>query len=443
MVENVIGLTDKGKIRDNNEDAFIAETFGHNYIIAAAIDGVGGYSGGEIAAEIAKESLLELRSKLGDDILVSLSESIIAANEKIYEERLKVKEHYKMACVLTAVIADLDRNLFYYAHIGDTRLYLYRDGSLVKVSRDHSSVGFLEETGRLSEQEAMRHPKRNEINKALGFEHHDSIEKFIDLEQSPFLPGDLLLICSDGLTDMINQKQITSILEENTSLKQKAEKLINAANDAGGKDNITVVLVRNNNTGIEHFHIKKQERHPENIFKQDIEPLITDISETPQKDETYSSKHKKTNSWMGFLVLLSLIAILYFLQSRSKPSIAVISPKLKNIEYASFQDSINSAPSQLNLSGSTIILSHTLYIKKDSFHIVGNGTRIKSDSLFHGAAFFIDSSCHSIFIDSVTIENFTTGIFVMKKGLHMNKVEFQNCQTLVKYQFLNTKDTIR
>ncbi|GAC1380293.1 MAG: hypothetical protein NVSMB45_03390 [Ginsengibacter sp.] len=443
MAENVIGLTDKGKIRDNNEDAFIAEAFGHNYIIAAAIDGVGGYSGGEIAAEIAKQSLLKLRSNLGTDILVSLSECIIEANEKIYDERLKVKEHYRMACVLTAIVADLNHNLFYYAHIGDTRLYLYRDGSLVKVTRDHSSVGYLEETGRLTEQEAMRHPKRNEINKALGFDHHDLNEKFIDVEQSPFLPGDLLLICSDGLTDMVNQNQITSILEAKFTLKEKAEKLILAANDAGGKDNVTVVLVKNTNTGIPHLQIKKQERQPENTFIPDHKPPITKNAERPIEEPPLPAKLKKTNSWMGFLVLLSLVAILYFLQSRNKHSVSVLPSTVINVKYESLQDSINSSNRLLNLSGNTIVLSHTLYIKKDSFHIIGNGTKIKSDSLFHGAAFLIDSSCHSIWIDSLTFENFNTGILVMKKGLHMNSIHFQNCKSPVKYQFLNTKDSIR
>ena len=121
-----------------------------------------------------------------------------------------------MACVLTLVLADVEENKFYYAHVGDTRLYLLRDNSLVKVSNDHSFVGFLEDNGRLTEEAAMRHPKRNEINKALGFDEEQLLQPdYIETAESPFLPSDILLLCSDGLSDMINQKTITSILTSN------------------------------------------------------------------------------------------------------------------------------------------------------------------------------------------------------------------------------------
>lgn len=153
-----------------------------------------------------------------------------------------------MACVLTCVVADIKNNKCWYAHVGDTRIYLLRDDSLVKISKDHSAVGYLEESGRLSEEEAMRHPRRNEINKALGFEEDISKpEDFIETGESPFLPGDLLLLCSDGLTDMISSATIMSVLTIKKSLAAKAKALVQAANDAGGNDNITAVLVENNN----------------------------------------------------------------------------------------------------------------------------------------------------------------------------------------------------
>jgi serine/threonine protein phosphatase PrpC len=107
-------------------------------------------------------------------------------------------------------LVDIANNKFYYTHVGDTRLYLFRD-SLVKVSRDHSFVGFLEDNGKLSEEAAMRHPKRNEINKALGFDAQIASKDYIETGESPFLPGDMLLLCSDGLTDMVNNSAITSI----------------------------------------------------------------------------------------------------------------------------------------------------------------------------------------------------------------------------------------
>ena len=139
--------------------------------------------------------------------------AIIAANDKINEEKKEAGINERMACVLTCVVADIKNNKCWYAHVGDTRVYLLRDHSLVKISKDHSDVGFLEESGRLSEEEAMRHPRRNEINKALGFEEDISTpEDFIETGESPFLPGDLLLLCSDGLTDMISSGSIMQVL---------------------------------------------------------------------------------------------------------------------------------------------------------------------------------------------------------------------------------------
>src|SRR5688572_1728021 len=242
------GVTHTGKVRDNNEDAFLVERILHDrYILACVIDGVGGYEGGEIAARIAGESILNHLKKPSEDLFQSIREAVIIANERIYAEKMATERNTRMACVLTLAVVDLTYNQFYYAHVGDTRLYLLRDLTLVKVTRDDSFVGFLEDSKRLSEEEAMKHPKRNEINKALGFDPNiGAISDYIETGISPFLPGDILLLCSDGLTDMIDSKTITSILTSKQKIAQKAKALIDSANDAGGKDNVTVVLVQNN-----------------------------------------------------------------------------------------------------------------------------------------------------------------------------------------------------
>lgn len=247
MDNNFFGLTDTGKVRGNNEDTFILQpSIGGEYILAAAIDGVGGYSGGEIAAASARESIVEYFANPRSDLNAMMKEALINANEKIYKEKIEVKEHDSMACVLTFAVVDIKNNEFHYIHVGDTRLYLLRDKSLVKITKDQSFVGFLEDSGRLSEEEAMRHPKRNEINKALGF--NTGLEKdadYFDTGKSPFLPGDMILLCSDGLTDMVNKQDITDILTSEITLEEMAQKLIDAANTNGGKDNITAVLVKN------------------------------------------------------------------------------------------------------------------------------------------------------------------------------------------------------
>src|SRR5918993_667712 len=258
MGENYVGLTDTGRERDNNEDIFIAQkVFNKHHVLACVIDGVGGYDGGEIAARLTRDAIIEQLGQVPKDQIAAMIAALAAANQRIFKEKEASRQFDKMACVVTLAIADLENNKFCYAHVGDTRLYLFRDKSLVKITNDHSTVGFLEESGRLTETAAMQHPKRNEVNKALGYEASISLAKdFVDTGESPFLPGDMILLCSDGLTDMIQSTQIIDILSGRGNLKSKAAQLVAAANEAGGKDNITVVLVHNNKLPSKHVVTK-------------------------------------------------------------------------------------------------------------------------------------------------------------------------------------------
>ncbi len=245
MADNLIGLTDTGRVRQNNEDAFIAERIQHGtFIIACVIDGVGGYAHGEVAAAIARQSILDHFTEPAHEPAARLRTALLLANERIFAEKQLNRAYNRMACVVTLALVDTENNQFLYAHIGDTRLYLLRDESLIKITKDHSFVGFLEDTGRLSEQAAMRHPKRNEIDKALGFTQYiEKPDDYIETGQSPFLPGDLLLLCSDGLTDLVPENEITAIVTGPGLLADRGKALIEAANEKGGQDNITVVLV--------------------------------------------------------------------------------------------------------------------------------------------------------------------------------------------------------
>ncbi len=263
MAENFAGITDTGLMRENNEDTFIAERIlDDTCIMACVIDGVGGYAYGEVAAAVARETILAYFSKPSDDMASMLKASLIAANDRIFDEKLRDSDYDRMACVLTLAVVDAQNNQFLYAHLGDTRLYLLRDGSLIKIARDHSFVGFLEDTGRLSEAAAMRHPKRNEINKALGFQKQiDLPDDYIETGKSPFLPGDMLLLCSDGLTDLVPKADITTVLTGSGSLAEKAAELVAEANRKGGKDNITVVLVHHDKPRTEHTPILPNHRN--------------------------------------------------------------------------------------------------------------------------------------------------------------------------------------
>ena len=239
------GLSDMGRQRTNNEDAFVAEQLDDNTVLAVAIDGVGGYEGGEVAAEIAKTEIPEyLREFRNGERIELLKQAVVEANNAIVERRQTETERANMSCVLTSALIDKGRKVVDMVHVGDTRMYQFRHRELRKLSHDHSLIGYREEVGDLTEEEAMHHPQRNVISRDVGSGKHGVEDRdFLEAEEFPLLPNSIFLLCSDGLTDLITSKQIVSILEQNLLLEEKAQALIDAANEAGGKDNITVVLV--------------------------------------------------------------------------------------------------------------------------------------------------------------------------------------------------------
>lgn len=241
----LFGKTDVGRIRKNNEDAFVAQAlWDESTYLVIAIDGVGGYEGGEIAADLAKKTIPEflLASSNGERVEL-LKQAVTAANNAIFTAREADKEHGQMSCVLTAALIDVNQRQINMAHVGDSRLYSYHNGEIKKLSHDHSIIGYREEIGDLSEEEAMHHPQRNVIGRDVGSQKHKSNdEDFIEAQVFPLIPNTTLLLCSDGLTDMITTATISTILGENKSVEEKTDSLINAALNAGGNDNITVVL---------------------------------------------------------------------------------------------------------------------------------------------------------------------------------------------------------
>ncbi|MBQ3751208.1 MAG: serine/threonine-protein phosphatase [Bacteroidales bacterium] len=239
------GLTDTGKRRTNNEDAFVAERLDDGTVLAIVIDGVGGYEGGKVAAEIAQKEIPSYMKKFNrGERLELLKQAVVCANNAIFDRRQLDTARPNMSCVLTSALIDADRKVIDMVHVGDTRMYQYHNGVLLKLSHDHSYVGYCEEIGELTEEQAMHHPRRNEISRAVGEERHGvSDQSFLEAVEHPLLPDSILLLCSDGLTDLVTSAQIVSILEQDVSLEEKTKQLINAANEEGGKDNITVVLV--------------------------------------------------------------------------------------------------------------------------------------------------------------------------------------------------------
>lgn len=239
------GKTDVGKQRANNEDAFVAEQLDENTALAVVIDGIGGYEGGGVAAEIAQREIPSYLKEFNrGERLELLKQAVVCANNAICDRRRFDTARPHMGCVLTSALIDTNRKVIDMVHVGDTRLYQYHQGELRKLSHDHSHVGFCEDNGELTEEQAMHHPLRNEISRAVGEEKHGvSDPSFLEAEEFPLLSNSTFLLCSDGLTDLVTSQQIVTILEQPVPLEDKVQALIDAANEAGGKDNVTVLLV--------------------------------------------------------------------------------------------------------------------------------------------------------------------------------------------------------
>ena len=239
------GKTDLGKNRSNNEDAYIAQTiWNEDVVIAAAIDGVGGYEGGEIAASIAKKTIVDyLQSYPNGERSDLIKQAVVEANNAINNARAEDADHPNMSCVMTVVIIDTNNGYIHMAHIGDTRLYRYLNGKIEKLSHDHSLVGYREEIGDLTEEEAMHHPQRNVIGRDAGSQVLDINTDLVETASFPLISKATYILCSDGLSDMLTSSMMMEILKGESGVDDKVNALINKANEEGGKDNITVVLV--------------------------------------------------------------------------------------------------------------------------------------------------------------------------------------------------------
>jgi len=224
--------TDTGRQRRDNEDA----SYAHPPVFVVA-DGMGGAQAGEVASRIAIETFEQGLPQEGpaEDRLAVVVQK---ANRQIYELSHAAEEHAGMGTTLTA--AYLDDGHVAIAHVGDSRAYMFRDRELVRLTRDHSLVDELVQRGKLTEEEALEHPQRSIITRALGIE----LLVQVDTWSYPVAPGDVLLLCSDGLTSMLADAQIAQILDEEHSLRAAADRLIEEANEAGGRDNITVILFK-------------------------------------------------------------------------------------------------------------------------------------------------------------------------------------------------------
>lgn len=238
--QNCAGLSDPGRKRENNEDRFHADPERGIFFV---IDGVGGQAAGEKAAETAHNLIRARLERATGNPADRIREAITIANNEIHRLSQTHEAWRGMACVLT--VAVLENGELTIGQVGDSRLYLVEPGEIRKVTHDHSPVGEREDRGEIDEIGAMRHPRRNEVYRDVGSEEHAPDDPdFVEITSVEFPSGAALLLCSDGLSDLITSTQMLAIIEQTAGDPQATvQALIDAANNAGGKDNITVVFV--------------------------------------------------------------------------------------------------------------------------------------------------------------------------------------------------------
>jgi serine/threonine protein phosphatase PrpC len=234
------GSSHPGLVRDHNEDRFLSDPDRGLFVV---VDGVGGQAAGETAAETALSRLRARLEREAGPVEQRIREAITDANNEVFRLARSRPDWAGMACVLTAVVVEGTHAVV--GHVGDTRLYKIRAGRIQKLTRDHSPVGEREDAGELTEAEAMRHPRRNEVYRDVGSEQHRAGDDgFIDTFTVPFEIDSALLICSDGLSDLVNAETMLQRVEAYAGHPYEVTRaLIEAANDAGGKDNVTAVYV--------------------------------------------------------------------------------------------------------------------------------------------------------------------------------------------------------
>jgi serine/threonine protein phosphatase PrpC len=225
-------------VRTSNEDSCIANIESEVFIVA---DGMGGHAAGEIASQIAASAVDEVLSGRGSESNVEdlLKSAVQTANTRVYGAQKDKPEYRGMGSTMT-VLTFLD-NHYYMAHVGDSRAYLLRGKTLKQLTRDHSLVWPLYESGIVAKDDLSRHPQKNLITKSIGT--HPEVEA--DLKHDVVCEGDIFLLCSDGLTDVLSDQDILDVLTgDETNPQQISELLIGAAKEGGGPDNVTAIVIR-------------------------------------------------------------------------------------------------------------------------------------------------------------------------------------------------------
>jgi protein phosphatase len=294
VVGRSVALSDTGRKRRQNEDAYVCEP-----PLFAIADGMGGAQAGEVASRLAAAAFEEGASAIqGEEGVATV---VRAANARIFERAVHDPAVAGMGTTATVAVVDESAATVTIAHVGDSRAYLFRLGALEQLTTDHSLVGELVRSGRLTEDEAAVHPHRSVITRALGTD----ADVEVDTLTLDVVPGDLVLLCSDGLSAMVRDDEIVRVLETTGGApREAAAALVAAANAAGGEDNVTVVLFELVDGDVE--------APPTLVPGMEEEPVDEPGPDGPTLEDVRKHGAAKGSRWPALLLLLVILAVAAF-----------------------------------------------------------------------------------------------------------------------------------
>jgi PPM family protein phosphatase len=312
MIGRTGAVTDPGRTRRHNEDSYVIEP-----PLFAIADGMGGAQAGEVASRLATAALKESGVNGGGERRIT--DLIQEANRRVYDRSSSDPNTSGMGTTITVALVENDEVAF--GHVGDSRAYLIRDAQMEQLTEDHSLVNELLKTGKLSPEEAETHPQRSVITRALGTDPDVDVDTFSVRAEN----GDLFLLCSDGLTDMVSEESILDVVERNRGdIDGALRALVKAANRGGGQDNITVVAFEIADGALSHDGDTREQALPpddeDTLTEADAVPVVdtgvVPVAEIQAEDRAVRRRHlrRRIVAWLAILFLVAVVAVLLYLR---------------------------------------------------------------------------------------------------------------------------------
>jgi serine/threonine protein phosphatase PrpC len=289
-----------GNVRKANEDAFGESTLANAGHVFVVCDGMGGHNGGEIASRLAVNSILDYLSKANlTTIKKDIQGAIAFANSVVFEE--SKKDSALLGMGTTAVVLLIHKDSFYIGHAGDSRLYLLSDNQLHQLTKDHSIVQELMDVGQINAEDQKDHPLKNRITRAIGID--STIEAEVSDRILQVKKNDCFLLCSDGLSNMLNDSEIAKIISSESDIKTRVDELISAALMVDGKDNITACLIE-----------ITESSNAETILSNNKSSIQNEQRESSKTNDSFDKVASKKSNW-GFLsiVFIAIAIIIYII----------------------------------------------------------------------------------------------------------------------------------